>query len=262
MNDFWNAKSYSQFLDLRTRPARDLLSAIPPSLNPQTVYDLGCGPGNSTVLLNERWPHAKVVGLDSSSDMLNAATLTYPGLHFIKSDIANFSPNEKIDCLFANASLQWLDEHDKLIPKLLECLNPGGVFAIQMPNNFHAPSHQVTIRVLQSNQAWHPLLNCLRYGLVTEPHYKAAWYYDLLTASKAHSLQIWETDYVQDMPDYQALFDWVKGTGLRPVLSAMDTENQALFAHAWIKAIAREYPLQANNHVLLPYRRLFMVCSK
>ena len=262
MIDSWNAKTYSQFLDLRTRPARDLLSAIPDSFQPKTVYDLGCGPGNSTILLKDRWPHAKIVGLDSSLDMLEEAKVSYPDINFIKGDIAHFSPIEKIDCLFANASLQWLDEHEILIPKLLQLINFGGAFGIQMPNNFHSPSHQVTIRILQNNAAWQPFLKNLRYGILTEPLYKLPWYYDLLTKSGASSLQLWETEYFQEMSDHQEIFDWVKGTGLRSVLSAMDTENQAQFANAYVKAIAKKYPLQANNKILLPFRRIFMVGYK
>jgi trans-aconitate 2-methyltransferase len=262
MTDSWNAKIYSQFLDLRTRPARNLLSAFPDSFQPKTVYDLGCGPGNSTILLKERWPHAKIVGVDSSLDMLEEAKTAYPDLNFIKQDIAYFSPLEKIDCLFANASLQWLDQHEILIPKLLEHINSGGAFGIQMPNNFHSPSHQVTIRLLQSRAAWQPFLKNLRYGILTKPLYQLPWYYDLLTKSGAHSLQIWETEYFQEMSDYQGIFDWVKGTGLRPVLSAMDTENQDQFANAYVEAIAKEYPLQVNNKILLPFRRIFMVGDK
>jgi len=259
MADTWNAKTYSQFLDLRTRPARDLLSAIPNSFDPKIVYDLGCGPGNSTTLLKDRWPLARIVGLDLSLDMLKEATASYPDIHFIKSDIAHFSPDEKIDCLFANASLQWLDSHEILIPKLLKFINAGGVFGFQMPNNFHSPSHQITLNILQSNSNWQPFLKNLRYGILTEPFYKLPWYYDLLTKSGASSLQFWETEYFQEMSSYQEIFDWVKGTGLRPVLSLMDNENQTQFNHAYIKVISEKYPLQANNKILLPFRRIFMI---
>src|SRR5205814_7169981 len=120
MSDTWNSEIYSQFLDLRTRPARDLLSIIPNSFQPKTVYDLGCGPGNSTALLKERWPYAVVVGVDSSPNMLKAAKAAYPNLEFIQDDIALFESAEKIDCLFANASLQWLNHHETLIPRLLK----------------------------------------------------------------------------------------------------------------------------------------------
>ncbi len=95
MKDLWNSKIYSQFLDLRTRPARDLLSAIPDLFQPRIVYDLGCGPGNSTGLLKNRWPHAKIVGVDSSEDMLKEAKIIYPDIEFVKSDIKNFDPIEK-----------------------------------------------------------------------------------------------------------------------------------------------------------------------
>lgn len=261
MKDTWNAKTYAQFLDLRTRPARDLLSAIPDFFQPKTIYDLGCGPGNSTILLKNRWPQAKLVGLDSSLDMLEEAKSAYPDIDFIKGDIAQFSLTEKVDCLFANASLQWLDEHEILIPKLLKLINPGGILGIQMPNNFHAPSHQVSIRILQNNPIWHPFLKKLRYGILTKPFYKLSWYYDLLAKAGASALQLWETEYFQEMADYQEIFDWVKGTGLRSVLSAMDSANQTQFANAYIKAIANEYPLQANNKILLPFRRVFMVCQ-
>lgn len=258
MTNSWNAKTYSQFLGLRTRPARDLLSAIPDSFQPKIVYDLGCGPGNSTILLKDRWPHAKVVGLDSSLDMLEAAKAAYPDIHFIQGDIADFLPPEKIDCLFANASLQWLDKHETLIPKLLQWVNFGGVFGIQMPNNFHTSSHQVTIRLLQNNAAWRPFLKNLRYGIRIEPLYQLPWYYDLLISAGSSDLQIWETEYFQEMSDYQEIFEWAKGTALRPVLSAMDADNQTQFAHAYLKAITEAYPMQKNKKILMPFRRIFM----
>jgi trans-aconitate 2-methyltransferase len=258
----WDAKIYGQFLDSRTRPARDLLAAIPDSFQPDTIYDLGCGPGNSTILLKNRWPNASIVGLDSSVTMLEEAKKTYTNIDFINSDIANFSPSKKIDCLFANASLQWLDAHEILIPKLLQLMNPGGVFGIQMPNNFHSPSHQITIKILQNHITWQPYLKNLRYGVLTKPFYNLPWYYDLLINAQAKSLQLWETEYFQEMSDYHEIFDWVKGTGLRPVLSAMDVNDQNKFRDAYIKAISNEYPLQSNNKVLLPFRRIFMVGYK
>lgn len=257
--DIWNAKTYCQFLDLRTRPARDLLSAIPDSFIPQMVYDLGCGPGNSTGLLYNRWPQARIIGLDSSPDMLDEARISYPDITFIKADIATFLPAEKPDLLFANASLQWLANHEIVIPRLLHHLKPGGAFAIQLPNNFHSPSHQLIINVLQNNNNWQPLVKNLLYGVRTTPLYQLPWYYDVLTNAGAHSLQLWETEYFQEMPDYDAIFDWLKGTGLRPVLSLMDNQNQIQFAKTFIKQLATEYPLQVNNQNLLPYRRVFIV---
>jgi Trans-aconitate methyltransferase len=259
MTDNWNAKNYSQFLDLRTRPTCDLLAAIPDDFQPKTVYDLGCGPGNSTSLLKNRWPHAKVIGIDSSLNMLERAAATYLDITFVQSDIANFSLIEKADCLFANASLQWLDEHETLIPKLFQYLTANGVLAIQMPNNFHTPMHQITVHILQNHTTWKPLLKNLRYSVLTKPFYHLPWYYDLLIKAKAKNLQLWETEYFQEMPNHQAIFDWVKGTALRPILSAMDESNTAQFTKAYIEAIANNYPLQANRKVLMPFKRLFML---
>lgn len=262
MSDTWNSEIYSRFLDLRTRPARDLLAVIPDSFQPKIVYDLGCGPGNSTVLLKNRWPDAVVVGLDSSSNMLKAAKLTYPELEFVEGDLALFTPTEKIDCLFANASLQWLDHHETLIPRLLKFLSPGGMLAIQMPNNFHSGLHQAGVRVLQNHLPWQVLLKKLRHGLCSEPVYQLPQYYDLLVKAEISHPILWETEYFQEMPDYPHLFDWVKGTFLRPVLEVMDDENRDQFTKAYLSAITKEYPRQANHKILLPFRRIFMVASK
>ena len=262
MADYWDPTLYSQFLDLRTRPARDLLAIMPSDFNPKVIYDLGCGPGNSTILLQKRWPLARVIGVDSSENMLIRARDAYPTIEFVKADIADFSPPEKIDYLFANASLQWLQKHDALLPKLLDTIHVGGAFGFQMPNNFHCPTHQVTINLLKNNPAWHLFLSYLLHGEQLEPIYKPSWYYDVLTGAGVHSLQLWETEYAHEMLNYQGIFDWLKGTGLRPVLSKMDEENQNRFEEAFVKAIADEYPLQANNKVILPFRRVFMAGFK
>lgn len=262
MEDIWNAKIYSQFLELRTRPARDLLNAIPSTFQPKIVYDLGCGPGNSSILLKQRWPSAKIVGLDSSADMLNKAQSTYADITFIKGDIAHFSSPEKIDCIFANASLQWLSDHRSLLPKLLGLLNSGGILAIQMPNNFHLPTHQVIIKLLQSHHEWKHFLKQLIHGKLSKPLYHLPAYYDLLSTSSSHPLHLWETTYYQEMEHFQALFDWIKGTGLRPILAGMNEEDVQLFSKQYIQEISKKYRLQKNNKILLPFQRIFMISAK
>lgn len=258
----WNVDIYSKFLDLRTRPARDLLAVIPATFQPNVVYDLGCGPGNSTVLLKHRWPDAKVVGVDSSPEMLKKAESAYPDIEFETGDIDHFSPPEKVDCLFANASLHWCESHETLLPKLANTLNAGGLIAIQMPNNFHSPSHQVSVQVLQSRPEWQPLLTTLIYGAMTKPRYSLPAYYDLLTTSGLHSIQCWETEYYQTMQNYRGIFDWVSGTALRPVLAEMDDESHQQFADAYVAAISNAYPIQKDGSVLLPFRRVFMAALR
>lgn len=259
MINFWDANTYSKFLDARTRPARDLLVAIPNTITPEIIYDLGCGPGNSTIILKQRWPNANVTGVDSSSDMLEQARSLYHDIEFTEGDIATFACDTGIDILFANASLQWLSQHEQVFPKLTQLLNPNGILAVQIPNNFHAPSHQVTISILQNHPAWAPYLDKLRYGALTKPFYQPSWYYNLLTSAGLTKLQIWQTEYFQELENHQAVFDWVKGTGLRPVLSAMQPEEQKLFAKHYIEQIVKYYPLQPNGKVIFPFMRLFMV---
>ena len=259
MTDIWHAKTYAKFLDLRTRPAKDLLFAIPDNLMPQRVCDLGCGPGNSTILLKDRWPAAAVVGLDSSRDMLEQAKRDYANLQFIEGDLSTFAPTEKQDCIFSNAALQWVGDHETLIPKLAGFLNPGGVLAIQMPNNFHCPSHQVTVRLLDASPLWRPLLKNLRYGHLSAPFYQAAFYYDVLAGAKMQHIQLWEIEYTQVVDNHQAVFNWVEGTGLRPILSKMSAEDRAAFEKAYVNAVSKAYAVQADGKVLLPFRRLFMV---
>lgn len=258
MTDIWDAKVYSQFISERTRPAQDLLSVFPADFQPKTICDLGCGPGNSTELLQRYWPNANLIGLDSSTDMLTEARLNHPAIDFIQADIADFSPTTKIDFIVANASLQWLPNHHELIPKLIKLLTPGGAIAIQMPNNFHAPSHQTSIKILDNNPTWRPLLKKLRYGVLNAPFYKTCDYYNLLINHGLIKLQLWETEYFQEMENHVAIFDWIKGTGLRPVLTNMNAGDTKLFAELYIKAIAEQYPQQTNGKVLLPFRRLFI----
>lgn len=258
MSDIWNAATYSKFLEQRTRPATDLLFAVPTHLQPKTVYDLGCGPGNSTILLAERWPQAKIIGLDSSPDMLQQAESSYPELNFVEGDISSFTPQEKVDGIFANAALQWVENHQELLPRLASCLNPGGFLAVQMPNNFHFPSHQVTVGLLQQHASWEKYLKLLRYGVLHKPYFNPPWYYDLLSQQQG-SLFIWQTEYYQEMADHQQIFNWVQGTGLRPVLTKMTNVEQQEFAEAYVKAVSKEYPVQLNGKVILPYLRIFLL---
>lgn len=262
MSDQWNANVYSQFLPLRTRPARDLLNALPISFKPHNVYDLGCGPGNSTRLLKDRWSNAKVIGIDASPDMLNKAADNYPDLDFRLGEIAHFLPDTSIDFLFANASLHWLPNHETLFPFLLQTLRVNGAFAIQMPNNFHAPSHQGIIDVLQNNRSWQSLVSNMLYGALNNPRYELAWYYDLFTQCGMHDLQLWQTTYLQEMNSYEEIFNWIQGTVLRPVFAKMNNEDQAQFKKKYLDYIALFYEVRANSKILMSFDRIFMVGFK
>jgi trans-aconitate 2-methyltransferase len=136
----WSAEQYLKFADERTRPARDLLAQVPLD-HPRLVYDLGCGPGNSTELLIERFPQARVVGIDSSPDMLARARRSLPKAEFVEGDLKDWQPGEKTDLLFANAVFQWVPDHVHVLQRLMTALRKDGVLAVQMPDNLNEPSH-------------------------------------------------------------------------------------------------------------------------
>ena len=262
MTNFWVADTYTRFLDQRTRPARDLLYALPNSFSPFHIYDLGCGPGNSTQLLQARWPDAQITGIDSSEDMLATAKRDYPQIKFEKGDITQFSLTHaaaKADLIFTNAALQWVDQHDQLIPRLAENLAAGGYLAIQMPNNFHLPSHQTTLTVLSEHANWQALQAHLRYEKRSTPLFLPEYYYDLFAQSGLVSTYLWETHYIQEMDSHHAIYDWASGTGLRPILSRLPEAEQLEFKQRYIAHLTSAYPTQANEKVLFPFRRMFLI---
>ena len=115
----WNPAQYGIFLDLRTRPSRDLAQRIP--ISPQRIIDLGCGPGNSTAVCAERWPTAFILGLDSSPEMIASARTTYPDRTWLRGDIGEWirqsqDPGESVDLIFSCAALQWVEDHAQVFP--------------------------------------------------------------------------------------------------------------------------------------------------
>ncbi|VTO23524.1 trans-aconitate 2-methyltransferase [Klebsiella variicola] len=142
----WNPSLYLQFDAERTRPAADLLSRIA-HLQVEHVVDLGCGPGNSTRLLRAAWPLAAITGIDNSPAMLAQAAQALPDCEFIDADIARWRPAQPVDVIYANASLQWLADHETLFPHLVAQLAVNGTLAVQMPDNWQEPSHTLMRQV-------------------------------------------------------------------------------------------------------------------
>ena len=250
----WDPKQYLKFTDHRLRPALDLLAQIPLA-DPRSVYDLGCGPGNITRLLAERWPNARVVGVDSSADMLMKARMEAATVAFEQADIAHWSPPAPADLLFTNATLHWLDDHAALLPRLAAQLAPGGVLAIQMPDNRTSPSH-LLIDEAAAAGPWHAKLARLRpvYGSMQSPDA----YYRML-APVAAQVDIWETTYLHVLEGDNPVVEWTKGTALRPYLDALEEAERAAFLAAYAARIAAAYPRQPDGRTLLPFRRIFIV---
>jgi len=253
----WSARQYLKFEDERTRPPRDLLAQVPLQ-RPRRVVDLGCGPGNSTELLVERFPQSEVVGLDSSPDMLCKARERLPMCEFIEADVATWMPDRQTDLLFANAVMQWLPDHPAILRRLLESLSPGGVLAVQMPDNTREPALVFQGEVGRTGPwADHPEIKAAsREDLPSVENY-----YDLLKPVCTH-IDIWHTIYNHVMASAEAIVEWFKGSSLQPFLSPLDAAAREKFLAAYTKKIAGAYKPRVDGKVLLKFPRLFIVAVR
>lgn len=254
----WSARQYVAFEDERTRPARDLLAAIP-GTDVRSAIDIGCGPGNSTELLVERFPNATVRGLDSSTDMIDAARKRLPQVQFDTSDIDTWSESGPFDVIFANAVLQWLPDHANLLPALVNKLAPGGSLAIQMPDNLDEPSHRLMREVAADGPWAGKLAGVARQRTEME---SASNYYSML-APQCFRVDVWRTTYHHPLAGgASAVVEWFKGSGLRPILELLDEAERAHYLKQYQTAIERAYPTLADGSVLLPFPRLFIVATR
>lgn len=247
----WNPALYLQFGSERSRPAVELLGRVALE-NVRSVADLGCGPGNSTALLHQRWPTAKITGVDSSPNMLNEARVALPDCHFVEADISTFQMEQPLELLYANASLQWVPDHYELFPHLVSLLNRNGVLAVQMPDNWLEPTH-VLMREVAYEQGYPDR------GRASLPGVHA--YYDILTEAGC-DVDIWRTTYYHIMDSHQSIIDWVSATGLRPWLQDLSESEQRKYLARYHELLQEQYPLQENGKILLAFPRLFIVARR
>jgi trans-aconitate 2-methyltransferase len=252
----WDPGQYLRFADERTRPALDLAARIDLEA-PRRIVDLGCGPGNSTWVLRKRWPAAIITGVDTSVALLQAARRDHPGIDFALGDIAEWTPTEPFDVVFSNAALQWVGDHERLLPQLLDAVAPGGCLAVQMPRNHDFATHRLMRRVAAEGP-WRERLAGARDPSPVKP---PEFYYDCLAPRCARFL-IWETNYIQIMDGIDAIITWLQGTGLRPFLAQLDAAEQQSFLNRYAALLAEAFPTHADGKVLLPYPRLFFIASK
>jgi trans-aconitate 2-methyltransferase len=260
--DIWNAQQYLLFENDRLRPFLDLVTQLDADGDVQTVADLGCGPGNATTLLIDWWPDARIVGVDSSAAMIEAAQAhAVPGhLEFELGDLRDWHPAAKVDVLLANAVLQWVPDHLDLLPSLASQLAPGGVLGFQVPGNFEAPSHLALAEVKRN---WAGRVPDLRQPASHDP----AVYLEKL-AEAGLEPDVWETTYTHLIPADPdpgvpcGVTEFVRGTALRPAIKALSESDAADFIAEYDALVRAAYPVRelgGRTVQLLPYRRIFAI---
>jgi trans-aconitate 2-methyltransferase len=247
----WDPLRYLSFSDERGRPFVELVDRIGAEA-PTTVVDLGSGPGNFTALLAERWPHAHVIGIDSSPTMVDFAARNTPNIDFVLADLHTWQPDEPVDVLVSNATLQWLPDHLSLLDRLARAVSPGGWLAFQVPGNYAELSH--TIRAELSLQE--PYAEYLAHAAKPQAH-DAATYLRRLT-DLGCTVDAWETTYLHMLHGPNPVFEWIASTSARPTLEALPTDLRAWFEAELKERLKIAYP-QVNGRVVLPFRRVFVV---
>jgi trans-aconitate 2-methyltransferase len=272
----WDAAQYLRFGGERSRPFFDLLARVGAEL-PGYVVDMGCGPGNLTAVLAERWPTAAVCGVDSSPEMIEAArtlatastprplapsaagpvaTSHAPGLSFMLDDVRHWEPQSLPDVIISNAVLQWVPHHRELLVRWADQLAAGGWLAFQVPGNFDQPSHAI-MREMAASARWRTLL---RDVALNRQSADPAGYAELL-AQAGLEVDAWETTYVHILHGEDPVLEWYKGSGLRPVLAALDAEQAAAFLAEYGTRVREAYPASSFG-TIFPFRRVFAVAHR
>lgn len=265
----WDPGQYLKFADHRLRPALDLMGRIPLE-RPQVVYDLGCGGGNVTRLLAERWPDAAVTGVDNSPEMLeragateSSASTATAAVRWQRGDLADWQPDAPPSILYSNAVIQWIPNHQELVPRLWDLLPSGGCLAVQAPLSWDMPSHHIMRQTLaDGGPGGQPIGPAeLRQAVGNRWVQDADFYYDLLAAAAVH-LDVWTTEYQHVLTGDDAVLEWVTGTGLRPVLNGLNDSERAIYLEEYRRRLNAEYPQRADGVTLYPFRRLFFVAVR
>lgn len=253
----WEPDRYLTFADERGRPFFDLVARVG-AQSPARVVDLGCGPGNLTETLAERWPAAAVLGLDSSPEMIASAQRIGGRVDYRVESVESWASatGDSVDVVVSNAALQWIPKHLDLLPAIVERVSPGGWLAFQVPGNFDEPSHRIRAEIAGRS----PYAEQVD-GIAHPSSHDAATYLRVLQGLGC-SVDAWETTYLHVLTREQygddPVFTWVSGTGARPTLQALDAETRPLF-EAEFKARLREAYPDDGHGVVLPFRRIFVV---
>lgn len=257
MGGDWSPAKYLRFGDHRTRPAIDLLAAVPDG-SAELVTDIGCGPGNSTEMLLSRYPASHVAGIDSSPAMIDAARARLPNVRFAVQAIEDWAPDHPQDVIFANAVLQWLPDHAALLPRLVNTLKSGGTLAVQMPDNLDEPTHRA-MREAAGDPRWAGRLAAAdaERTSIDSP----SRYFGMLRPI-CRQVDVWRTIYHHPLKGLDGIIDWFSSTGLRPYLSRLNAPETEAFLGVYREILARHYVVLEDGTTLLPFPRLFVVATR
>ena len=248
----WDPQLYLRYAAQRGSAALDLIHSL--QLEPRTIADLGCGPGNSTEMLHARWPNAAIIGIDNDQPMIASARKAHPDWKWELSGIEEWQPAQAFDLVFSNAALHWLPDHARLFPHLFGFVAEGGAFAVQMPQNQYSRVHAI-MRDIAESDSWRIRFNSPIQHLTNHP---PDFYYDLL-APLAARLDLRETTYTHELESPDAIIKWVRATGMRVYLNALPPQLHEAFEADCLAETTRQFSPQANGKYLLPYPRIFVV---
>ena len=254
----WNPNLYLKFKDERTQPSIDLVTKIKTTHDPGSIIDIGCGPGNSTQVLFQRWPNAKVTGLDNSPAMIDKAKHDFPDQTWIIADAGTFTSQTKFDLVFSNATIQWVPNHSQLLKNLSDLLKPDGILAIQIPMFWDMPIGQ-SIDKVACNPEWKSHTDGVK-DLFTIHDYH--FYFDVLS-SIFPVVDMWETFYMHVLDSQESILEMIRSTGLKPYLERLTREtDKQKFESEVFSSIKKDYPVQKNGKVIFPFKRLFFIGYK
>lgn len=251
----WDVDGYLKFESQRNRPIEDLISRIPIQ-KPEMILDMGCGPGNSTKILQKHFPEARIKGIDRSETMLERARQELPNLEWILADISEFHPHLECDIIFSNATLQWIPDVEQILQMWFSLLSPGGVIAVQVPENRNAPIVKAMAKV-------HELDSWNKYQPISLPSYRPAFHYYEILAPFASEIDLWETTYFHRLGSLQEMIDWYRVTGMKPYLEGLpDSKARLQFETEVLNECRSSYRQSQDGFFLFPFQRTFFVAKK
>ncbi len=251
----WNSSQYLKFKKERTQPSIDLANRLDMP-EPQRILDIGCGPGNSTEVLQRRFPRAQLTGIDNSDDMIRQARESHPGIVFEQMDASgDLSRLGVFDIVFSNACIQWIPDHQNLLRNFMARLRPGGMLAVQTPMIYQEPIH-VAVNSIVNSDRWKAFFP------VSRPFHNLGQdgYFHLLRDIAA-DVTIWQTTYCHIMPNHEAILEWYKGAGLRPYLAVLEEAARVRFETEILEELRKVYPLQKSGEIIFRFPRFFFTAT-